>query len=299
MSADNNLWKQIREMGAVLSPTTFADTAALLAPTALRADGLTIERDLVYGPHERHRLDLFHVPDDAAGKSVLVYVHGGGFVQGDKRAPGLPFYDNFGAWAAQTGAVGVTVTYRLAPQHPWPAGAEDLAAAVDLLQAQVSARGGDPKSIFLVGQSAGAAHVASYLATPALHRGPQVAGAVLLSGLYDLATFERGPLEAAYYGTDPAGFAAKSALAGLLETPVPCLFSIAEYDPPRFQQQAALLVGHWFAKRGGLPRLLYLPDHNHLSPALAIGRPGDVLSREIQAFVARHQHAHRDGAGAA
>ncbi len=289
MNADHNVWKQIRELGTALAPTTFADTAAILAPTALRPDGLTTERDLAYGPHERHRLDLFHAPDGTRDKPVLVYVHGGGFVQGDKRAPGLPFYDNFGAWAALTGAVGVTVTYRLAPQHPWPAGAEDLAAALDLLQAQVAARGGDPQSIFLVGQSAGAAHVASYLATPALHRGSAVAGAVLLSGLYDLATFERGPLETAYYGADPADFGAKSSLSGLLETPVPCMFSVAEYDPPKFQQQAQLLVERWFTKRGGWPHLLYLPDHNHLSPALAVGRPNDLLSQEIKAFVARHR----------
>lgn len=289
MNADHNVWKQIRELGAVLAPTTFADTAAILAPTALRPDGITIERDLAYGPDERHRLDLFHAPDDTDDKPVLVYVHGGGFVQGDKRAPGLPFYDNFGAWAAQTGAVGVTVTYRLAPQHPWPAGAEDLASALDLLQAQVGARGGDPESIFLIGQSAGAAHVASYLATPALHRGSAVAGAVLMSGLYDITTFEHGPLEAAYYGVDPADFDTRSSLRGLLETPVPCLFSIAEHDPPKFQQQALLVAERWFAKWGKWPHLLYLPEHNHMSPALAIGRPNDVLSGQIQSFVTRHR----------
>lgn len=289
MDADHDVWKPIRELGAVLAPTTFAATAEILAPMALRPDGLTVERDLAYGPHERHRLDLFHAPDGIGDKPVLVYVHGGGFVQGNKRHPGLPFHDNFGAWAAQTGAIGVTLTYRLAPQHPWPAGAEDLAAALDLLQAQVAARGGDPKSIFLVGQSAGAAHVASYLATPALHRGPAVAGAVLLSGLYDVASFEHGPLEATYYGADPADFAAKSSLNGLLETTVPCLFSIAEYDPAKFQQQALLLVERWFAKRRTWPHLLYLPDHNHMSPALAIGIENDLLSREIRAFVVKHR----------
>jgi acetyl esterase/lipase len=289
MDADHDIWKRIRELGTVLAPTTFAATAEILAPAALRPDGLTVERDLAYGPHERHRLDLFYAPDGIDDKPVLVYVHGGGFVQGDKRSPGLPFYDNFGAWAAQTGAIGVTITYRLAPQHPWPAGAEDLAAALDLLQAEVATRGGDPKSIFLIGQSAGAAHVASFLATSALHRGPAVAGAVLLSGLYDVASFEHGPLEAAYYGADPADFGAKSSLSGLLETPVPCLFSIAEYDPPKFQQQALLLVERWFTKRRAWPHLLYLPNHNHMSPALAIGSTNDVLSREIGAFVIKHR----------
>lgn len=249
-----DLKRQIREMGAVITPAMFADTAAIMAPDALRPDSnVLIERDLSYGPHERHRLDIFRPSNAATGSPVVVYVHGGGFVQGDKGSFGGPFYDNIGAWAVQAGAIGVTMNYRLAPQNPWPAGAEDIAAALDLLQVEVAARGGDPASIFLMGQSAGAAHVASFVAMPALRRGLPIAGAIMLSGLYDLATFPHGPMEAAYYGTDAAGFAAKSSLGGLLESPVPCLFSIAEYDPEKFQQQAVLLIARWFAERGVLP----------------------------------------------
>lgn len=287
---NGDLRRQIREMGAVITPTMVEDTAAIMAPDALRPDNnVLIERDISYGPHERHRLDIFRPSNATTGSPVVVYVHGGGFVRGDKGGPGQPFYDNIGAWAVQAGAIGVTMNYRLAPQSPWPAGAEDIAAALDLLQVEVVARGGDPASIFLMGQSAGAAHVASFVAMPTLHRGQPIAGAIMLSGIYDLATFPPGPMEAAYYGTDTAGYAAKSSLAGLLKSSVPCLFSVAEYDPEKFQQQAALLIARWFAERDVLPRVLYLSDHNHMSPALSIGRQNDRLSRELQEFIARYR----------
>lgn len=292
--ASLDLEQRIREMGSVITPAMFVDTSALMAPGALRPGAeVTIERNLAYGPHERHRLDIFVPSNGAAGKPVLLYVHGGGFVQGDKREPGQPFYDHIGAWAARIGAVGVTMNYRLAPQHAWPAGPEDIAAAVEFLQSELPARGGDPASIFLMGQSAGACHVAGFVAMTALHPAPPVAGAIMLSGIYDLTSFSHGPLEAAYYGTDSASFEAKSSLAGLVASACPCLFSIAEYDPPHFQNQAALLTTRWFAARGELPRLLYLSDQNHMSPALGVGRPGDLLSHEIEKFMGRYRCALR------
>ena len=104
---------------------------------------------------------------------VLVFVHGGGFVMGDKGAPDAPFYNNVGLWAARSGCIGVTMTYRLAPAAPWPAGSEDVGAAVQFLHEAVERWGGDPKSIFLMGQSAGAVHVAGYVAEPRLHVVPE------------------------------------------------------------------------------------------------------------------------------
>ena len=50
------------------------------------------------------------------------------FVAGDKSAPGTPYHDNVALWAARSGMVGVTMNYRLAPEHRWPSGAEDVGA---------------------------------------------------------------------------------------------------------------------------------------------------------------------------
>ena len=93
-----------------------------------------------------------------------MFVHGGGFIGGDKHVPGSPMYDHVGAWAVRNGWVGVTITYRLAPEHTWPSGAQDVAAAAAWVRDNIASYGGDPSRIVVAGHSAGCVHVASYLA---------------------------------------------------------------------------------------------------------------------------------------
>ncbi len=191
-------------------------------------------RILAYGPHERHRLDLFRAEDHAGEpRPVFVFVHGGGFMGGDKRMPGPPFYDNVMLWAARNGMVGVNITYSLAPEFTWPAGSDDLAAAIDWVRANIAEHGGDPGRIFVAGTSAGAVHVAGYVVGP-YGAAEAVKGAILLSCLFDLKTCEQNPMRDAYFGTDESRFEAMSTLKGLTETSVPVLVTLAEYDPIDF-----------------------------------------------------------------
>lgn len=280
---------EIRKLGTAINPQMIADCMAsygrFVADPA--ASVSRIDRDIAYGPHERHRLDIF-TQDGDGDRPVLLYVHGGGFVGGDKALPGTHFYGNVGAWAVEQSFVGVAMTYRLAPADPWPAGAEDVAAAVAWLRRNIADHGGSPKRIFVAGQSAGAAHVAGYLAMRELHdAAPPVAGALMFSGLYDVTTLQRGPLELHYFGSDDSLAERQSALPGLIASEVPMLFTVAEHDPPTFQKQAATLIDRWFAAKQALPRMLYLPDANHMSAALGIGGADQFLAPEIAAFIAR------------
>lgn len=280
---------EIRKLGTAINPQMIADCMAsygrFVADPA--ASVSRIDRDIAYGPHERQRLDIF-TQDGDGDRPVLLYVHGGGFVGGDKALPGTHFYGNVGAWAVEQSFVGVAMTYRLAPADPWPAGAEDVAAAVAWLRRNIADHGGSPKRIFVAGQSAGAAHVAGYLAMRELHdAAPPVAGALMFSGLYDVTTLQRGPLELHYFGSDDSLAERQSALPGLIASEVPMLFTVAEHDPPTFQKQAATLIDRWFAAKQALPRMLYLPDANHMSAALGIGGADQFLAPEIAAFIAR------------
>lgn len=285
----NSVRDEIRSLGKTINPQVVADCMAIYARLLPNpADAVDrIERDIAYGPHERHRLDIFTNADDD-NRPVLVYVHGGGFIGGDKHHPNTPFYDNVTAWAVQQGFVGVTMTYRLAPAHPWPAGAQDVAMAVAWLRQHIAAYGASPRRIFLLGQSAGATHVASYIAMNELHDAtPPVAGALMFSGLYDVPSLHKGPLELHYYGSDAALAQRQSSLSGLIASDMPMLFTVAEHDPLNFQAQAALLLERWFAAKQVLPRMLYLPDANHMSGALSIGVNGELLATEIAAFIKR------------
>ncbi|HMI69665.1 MAG TPA: alpha/beta hydrolase [Solirubrobacteraceae bacterium] len=186
---DPEIARRVAAIGDIVGPDQAAASREIFAPlheTSPHA-GVEIFRDARYGPHERHRLDVFS-PAGARDLPVVVFVHGGGFVAGDKSTAGTPYYDNVGLWGARSGMVGVTMNYRLAPEHRWPSGAEDVAAAVAWLAANVGAHGGDPSRIVLMGSSAGATHVAGYggMAGP----DPGVRGVVLLSGAYDLPLFD-------------------------------------------------------------------------------------------------------------
>ena len=277
-------WKLL-ELGRTIDPPK---TAALYVPMQQREPytGVKAERDVKYGAAERHLLDVFTPETNSLARPVLIYIHGGGFVAGNKRGPGSPFYDNIMLWAVKNGFVGVNATYRLAPQFVWPAAAEDLAAVVQWVAAKIGERGGDPTRIFLMGQSAGAVHVANYVSHPELHKvkGGGLAGAILLSGLYDLTASPVGDAEIIYFGSDPSRYAERSSLHGLLETKIPLLVTATELDPPRFIEQYELLKQATCKRPSGCARTFMLPQHNHMSEVYAINTTDTRLTDEIMEF---------------
>jgi len=279
---------KLQALGSELSPALLQGTSALLASIAAPRDTVVeITRDHFYGPDPRNRLDVFRKGTPVLAP-VLVYVHGGGFVMGDKTSAGSPFYDNVGQWAAQQGFIGVTMTYRLAPAHRWPSGPEDMSLAVGWLRGHIAEFGGNPEAIFLMGQSAGATHVAGYVSQDRFQpRGSTgLAGALLISGIYDALTQPPNQFSAAYYGEDPAVRAEASHLAGLVNSKLPLLFSVSEFDPRDFHDQAAQLSSAWHRQHGRVPPLEFLFGHNHLSPVQAIGSTVDDLGPRIARFIA-------------
>ena len=280
---------QLEAFGRDLTPDLLGGTNKLFAAMNAGVDPATnVTRDLSYGHDERHRLDVF-ARDGLAGAPVLVFVHGGGFVMGDKHTEGSPFYSNVGDLAARQGWVGVTMTYRLAPAHKFPSGAEDLAAAVRWLRDNVAQYGGDPDGIVLSGQSAGAAHVASYVAHKRFHvaEGGGIAGAMMMSGIYDTLNTTPNDFHRAYYGEERAMWGPASMQAGLINSEIPLLFTVSEFDPMDFQVAAARLAGEWGTAKGEFPRLHYLAGHNHLSPALSLGSPERETEELVAEFVRR------------
>jgi acetyl esterase/lipase len=284
-SMHGDIAAKLQEIGRVVDPPA---TAPLYAPLQQKEpyQGVKVDRDVKYGPADRNVLDVFTPEAGSAFRPVLIYVHGGGFVAGNKHPPGSPFYDNIMLWAVKNGFVGVNVTYRLAPQATWPAGAEDLAAAVQWVSQHITERGGDPVRIFLMGHSAGAVHVASYVSHPEFHKvkGGGLAGAIMLSGIYDLTATPAGAPEIAYFGAESSRYAERSSLQGLLTSNTPLMIAAAELDPPNFVRQFELLRDAACKRPSGCITAGLLPQHSHMSEVYSINTGDTGLTSEVFTF---------------
>ena len=149
---------QIRELGTTITPETVERTRACFQEgwdLSIPARG---ERQHVlrYGDHPRQTLDLYR--GAGALLPILLFVPGGGFTGGDKA-----LYPHIPAFFARKGYLAAAMNYRLAPEFVWPTGSEDVSSVLDWLADNAASLGGDPSRIFVVAQSAGAAHASGSL----------------------------------------------------------------------------------------------------------------------------------------
>jgi triacylglycerol lipase len=261
-----------------------------------RRDGVVVTHDIAYGGDERHRLDVYRPADaGATPHPVMLFLHGGGFVRGDKSEK-----DNIGYYFARSGYVVMVANYRLAPVSVWPAGAEDAIAAHSWVCANGARYGGDPQRIFLVGESAGAAHVAAATLVRRFHppQGLAISGAVLISGVYNpelegLARRQFGvatpdPRNDAYFGADRERYSLMSTVRLIDADPVPLLITYAELDPPQMQVQAGELFAALVTRHGFHPEVQVIPGHNHLTQVYSINTGDESLSHPICQFLRKH-----------
>lgn len=285
---------EIRKIGRNWNPEVLKATYALYKPLQERApkDGVDSAKDIAYGPHERHRLDIYTAKQKPTKAPVVVYFHGGGYIGGERSPlPGL-IYDNVAIFFARNGMIGVNATYRLAPEHKWPAGAEDVGKVVAWLHDNVAKYGGDPDRIFIAGQSAGATHVATWTFVPQVHgsAGPRIAGAICLSGVYapQHPVYSPGkPAEnsIAYYGADESKYAAMSPLNHVKPGHPPVLVGVTEYDPYPLAWPSHALAAELVKCDKKAPWFVFSRNNNHVSPTMQINSEADGIGQELLAFV--------------
>lgn len=156
--------------------------------------------DIVYGPDSKWNVLDVYRPRDAEGKlPVIIDVHGGGWVYGDKEV-----YQFYCLSLARRGFAVVNFTYHLAPDYIFPSSMEDTDLAVRFVLSHAEEYGFDLNNVFMVGDSAGAHMVCMYClmctdeayAKDAVGLVPPsgfVPKAVVLNcGLYDIIEMLRG-----------------------------------------------------------------------------------------------------------
>ena len=278
--------RRIRALGARFDAEVLARTREIYQRHVNVAAAAHERQDIAYGNHPRHRLDLYLPTGRPAG--AIVFFHGGGFVAGDKNQDGT-FYRNVGRYFASQGLLAVLPNYRLAPDHPWPAGAEDVGAALAWLRDNAAGLGVDAARVVVLGQSAGACHLASWLfgagAGPG-RRGEPItpAGVLLMSGLFQVQA-PLGANQRAYFGADEALYPARSVLAHVAPLAMPIWLSVAEFDPGPMAAHTFELAGALGRCQPCAPQFAWLPGHNHVSTVHSLGTVQTDVASAIMRFV--------------
>ena len=123
---------------------------------------IAVEENIAYGIGGVKEIETLYLdmarPKDAKGPlPCVIFIHGGGWAHGNRKDMATPMKD-----MAKAGYVTATVSYRLAPRHPYPAAVLDCQSAVRFLRANAEQFGIDANKMAAVGYSAGA-HLAMML----------------------------------------------------------------------------------------------------------------------------------------
>lgn len=191
--------------------------------------GTRVLRDMAYGDDPRQRFDVYLPARPQPGAPVILFVHGGGWANGNKDNPGV-VEGKAGKWLPE-GRIFVSTNYRMRPDTAPLDQARDVARALAQVQRLTPQWHADPARVLLMGHSAGAHLAALVGASSTLWR---EAGAIrplgvvsLDSGALDVPDMMRRPrLPPLYdraFGDDPADWIAASPQHRLAADAVPML----------------------------------------------------------------------------
>ncbi|MEV7853656.1 alpha/beta hydrolase [Streptomyces sp. NPDC088183] len=141
------------DVGDAAAARATVEAMAAAAPPFTLPEGVELSEHSVPGAVGTPEVPVAVFRPAGAGTALpaVLYVHGGGFIleegDGDRALAAR--------WAAELGAVVVSVRYRLAPEHPYPAATDDCYAALEWLAANAAGLGVDRARIAVAGMSAG------------------------------------------------------------------------------------------------------------------------------------------------
>ena len=123
--------------------------------------GYSVQENVAYGLRARHRLDLFRTQTPREHRPLILFVHGGAWMHGDKKD-----YRFIGEAFAKEGFDVAVINYHLAPEHIFPASIDDLSLALNYLNVHQLKYQISTEKVVLMGHSAGAFNVMSALYHP-------------------------------------------------------------------------------------------------------------------------------------
>ena len=247
--------------------------------TALTRSAFPHQLVIPYGPDPKQRLDLYLPSSPApAGAPVFVFLHGGGFREGDRAQYGFvarPFLEH--------GIVTAVASYRLAEQGArYPDQPQDARRILQWLHRNVQRHGGNPDVLYLGGHSAGAILAADLGVDRAWMDGlgiPRQAlrGIVAISGRYDLSVGGR-PGERDLYAPTPEAKRLASPVHRIKD-PVPCaLVALGAREPERLEDSRRFAAQ--LGAAGVTAKLFVIDGADHAQAVERLADPASELFHE-------------------
>jgi len=239
--------------------------------------------DLGYGDSPAEKLDFFAADAGGAGSPVLVFIHGGYWRALDKA--------DFSWVAPPYVAAGISVAvlnYGLVPKTPMAEIVEQIRRAIAWLYANADDLGVDNTRIFCSGHSAGGHLTGMMLATdwsavaPGLPSTP-LAGALTISGVFDVEPLTRAEFLRHDIGLDAEGARALSPAFLQLQSPVPLIRAVGALESAEFHRQQQMIKQQWPSVCEAA--MLDVPECNHLSVCEAFATPGNMLFEATRAAI--------------
>ncbi len=296
---------ELRELMAEIGPKWATDTkghvrlmidkfSAVLkhSPT----EGVRVQTGNSYGPHERQAFEVFHpATSGGAPRPGLIFVHGGAFTEGSRHRTG-EIYANVLYYFARHGIVGINAGYRLAPEARYPEATRDIASIVQWMRTTAVRLNIDPNRIFLMGHSAGGAHVGSY-AYDKRHQpadGHGLAGVLIISGRVRADGRAANPNArrvAEYYGSDLSTYDDLSPVSHVDGNSPPTFIACSEFENPLIDVYCYELAHRLASAKGRAPPLVWLKGHNHTSIIGHFNTAEDILGRACLEFISETRRA--------
>jgi acetyl esterase len=196
---------------------------------------------------------------EAAPTGIFIYVHGGAYLGGSRALMNVIAT----AMAVCTGAVVISVEYRLAPENPYPAGLDDAEAVTRWVLANAGTFGVSPTQVVIGGESAGGNLSATLCLRLRDQGGPQVAGQVLMFPATDGPTVDypsRTIYDGLVLGKKDFPRVCSMYLAGALDSDDPYVFPMKAADLSGLPPAYTMVGGCDFLRDEGLAYAQRLAD---------------------------------------
>jgi acetyl esterase/lipase len=147
---------------------------------AQETEGVSVSKKLIHSAEGEIPIFIYQPKNSDQNKPGILWIHGGGFIMGNADSN-----DFAGDFSKELNATVVSVDYRLAPEHPFPAGLYDSYTALLWMVENAKELGVDPKRIAVGGDSAGAGMAAGLVLRNRDEKGPEIALQFLLYPMLD------------------------------------------------------------------------------------------------------------------